>query len=102
MAEGMGNLAQTGKKPHKVPSEGLSRGMLSLSKQDTEAIIEGLFKRLSESGALVGPQGNKTSPTTSGQLSIQRWTANSYHRPATRQVTCRASLPAPLDTVTSS
>ena len=98
MAEGMGNLAQTGKKPHEVPGEGLSRGMLSLSKQDTEAIIE----RLSESGALVGPQGNKTSPTTSGQLSIQRWTANSYQRPATRQVTCRASLPAPLDTVTSS
>ena len=58
---------QTGEKPHEDPGEGPSRGMSSLSKQDTEAIIEGLFKRLSESGALAGPQGDKTYPTTSGQ-----------------------------------
>ena len=57
MAEGTGNPAQTGEKPHEDP----------VSKQDTEAIIEGLFKCLSESGALVGPQGDKTSPTTLGQ-----------------------------------
>ena len=64
MAEGTGNLAQTGEKPHEDPGEGPSRGMSLLLKQDTEAIIKGLFKHLSESG---GPQGDKTSPTTSGQ-----------------------------------
>lgn len=71
MEEGTGNPAHTGDKSHKNPGEGPSRGKLSLSKQDIEAIIEGLFKRLSESGMVAGAQGQKTPPTTPGQQSIQ-------------------------------
>ena len=67
MAEGAGNPAQMGEKSHEDPGEGPSGGMSSLSKQDTEATIEGLFKRLSESGVVTGTQGDKTSATTPGQ-----------------------------------
>ena len=62
--EGLGNPAQTGKKDS---GEGPSRGTYLLSKQDTEAIIKGLFKRLSENGAVAGAQGDKTSATIPGQ-----------------------------------
>ena len=61
MAEGAGNQAQTGEKPHENSGKVPSRGASLLLKQDTEAIIEGLFKHLSESGAVMGTQGNKTS-----------------------------------------
>ena len=60
MAEGTGNPDQTCEKSHEDPGEGPSRGTSLLSNQDTEAIILGLFKRLSESGALAGSQGDKT------------------------------------------
>ena len=58
MAADAGNPAQIGEKLHEDSGEGPSRGMSSLSKQDTEAI-----KRLSESGAVVGAQGDKTAAT---------------------------------------
>lgn len=61
MAEGAGNLAQTGEKSHKNCGEVPSRGASLLSKQDTEAIIKELLKHLSESGAVMGTQGDKTS-----------------------------------------
>ena len=61
MAEGAGNPAQTGKKSHENCGEGSSRGVSLLLKQDTEAIIEGLFKHLSESGVVMDTQGDKTS-----------------------------------------
>ena len=59
--------AQMGEKSHEDSGEGPSRGMYSLSKQDTEAIIEGLFKRLSDSGAVAGAQGDKALGTIPGQ-----------------------------------
>ena len=54
MAEGAGNPAQTGEKSHEDSGKGPSRGTYLLSKQDTEVIIKGLFKCLSESGTVVG------------------------------------------------
>ena len=45
------------------PMEGLSKGTLALSKQDTDRIIEGLFTRLSDSGIV--PSGHKpATPAT--------------------------------------
>ena len=61
IAEGVGNPAQTGEKWHENFGEVPSRGASLLLKQDTEAIIKGLFKHLSESGAVMGIQGDKTS-----------------------------------------
>ena len=63
MAEGAGNPAQTGEKSHEDSGKGPSRGTYSLSKQDTEVIIKGLFKCLSDSGTVAGAQGDKTSAT---------------------------------------
>ena len=61
MAEGAGNPAQMGEKSHENCGEVPSRVASLLSKQDTKAIIEGLFKHLSESGVVMGTQGDKTS-----------------------------------------
>ena len=68
MAEGVGNPAQMGKKSHKDSGNGSSRGTYLLLKQDTEVIIEGLFKCLSESGTVAGAQGDKTLATATHRV----------------------------------